>query len=68
MEPRDKKPPTSDASSGQIPETTMDLLKALEHAAIVVEPPAPAVPEPEPEPSFNPYDRGPAKKPAGRRS
>jgi hypothetical protein len=68
MEPPDKKPPPSDAPSGQVPETTMDLLKALENAAIVIEPPAPPVPEPEPEPSFNPYDRAPANKPTGRRS
>ena len=43
-------------------ETTSDLLKALENAAIVIEEPAPPVPQPEPEPSFNPYDKGPAKK------
>ncbi len=43
------------------PETTLDLLRALEGAAIVIEQPAAAPPQPEPEPSFNPYDRGPAK-------
>jgi hypothetical protein len=68
MEPGDPKAPPSDVSSGQIPETTMDLLKALENAAIVVEPPPPAVPEPEPEPSFNPYDRNTAKKKPATRS
>ena len=45
----------------------MDLLKALENAAIAIEAPAPPAPEREPEPSFNPYDKSPVKKP-GRRS
>lgn len=48
------------------PETTLDLLRALEGAAIVIEEPAAPAPQPEPEPSFNPYDRGPAK-PARKR-
>lgn len=48
------------------PETTLDLLRALEGAAIVIEEPAGPAPPPEPEPSFNPYDRGPAK-PARKR-
>ena len=47
-------------------ETTSDLLKARENAAIVIEEAAPPVPEREPEPSFNPYDRGPPK-PARKR-
>jgi hypothetical protein len=41
------------------PETTFDLLKALENAAIAIEEPAP--PEPKPEFSFDPYDRGTTK-------
>ena len=48
------------------PETTLDLLRALEGAAIVIEEPAAPAAPPEPEPSFNPYDRGPTK-PAGKR-
>lgn len=50
------------------PETTLDLMKALEGAAIVLEPPPAAVPPPEPEPSYNPYDRGPAKPGRKRQS
>jgi hypothetical protein len=62
MNPRDTKPPpTADAAPSLDPETTLDLMKALENAAIVLEEDAPAAPQPEREPSFNPYDRGPAR-------
>jgi hypothetical protein len=45
------------------PETTFNLLKALENAAIVFEePPAPApAPQPSARRGFNPYDTAPAK-------
>ncbi len=61
MKSRDTNPPTPGAPPTKDPETTLDLLKALENAAIVLEEPAPAVPQPEPEPSYNPYDRGTPK-------
>lgn len=41
------------------PETTQDLLKALENAAIVIDEPAAAAPPPERPPGYNPYDAGP---------
>jgi hypothetical protein len=66
MKPQDTKPPTV-APSGQDPETTLDLLKALENAAIVIEEPPRPAPPPEPEPSYNPYDRG-TPKPGRKRS
>jgi len=43
------------------PETTFDLLRALENAAIVMEELASPVPEPKPDPTYNPYDTGTAK-------
>jgi hypothetical protein len=52
-EPRSKhheNPPSRDM------ESTWDLLKALENAAIVVEEPTVPVPQQKPEPSCNPYD------------
>ena len=61
MTARDAKQPSTDASPGRDPETTLDLLKALENAAIVRDEAAPPAPETEPEPSFNPYNRGVAK-------
>jgi hypothetical protein len=51
----------NDTPPNRDPETTFDLLKSLENAAIVFEEAAPPVPEPTPEPSFDPYDRGPMK-------
>ena len=66
MKPRDTSPPTPDAPPSRDPETTLDLLKALENAAIVLEEPAPPIPQPEPEPSYNPYEKG-APKP-GRKT
>jgi hypothetical protein len=48
------------------PETTFNLLKALENAAIVLEERTAPAREQEAEPSFNPYDRGtlkPRRKP-----
>jgi hypothetical protein len=54
---------SADKPRGLDPETTLDLMKALENAAIVIDEPAPRAPEPKPEPSYNPYDRGPAKPP-----
>ena len=36
MKPRDTSPPTPDAPPSRDPETTLDLLKALENAAIVL--------------------------------
>ena len=61
MNPRDTKPPAPNQPAGLDPETTLDLLKALENAAIVIDEPAPPAPQPERERSFNPYDRGPGK-------
>ena len=61
MKSRDANPPTPDAPPTKDPETTLDLLKALENAAIVLEEPAPSVPQPDPEPSYNPYDRSTPK-------
>ncbi len=43
------------------PETTFDLLKALDNAAIVIDEPAPPVEQPKREPGYNPYDTVPAK-------
>ena len=66
MKPKGTDPPAPAAPSGQDPETTLDLLKALENAAIVIEEPARPAPQPEPEPSYNPYDTG-APKPDRKR-
>jgi hypothetical protein len=60
MEERDptgKKP----RSPSRDPETTMDLMRALEDAAIVVEEPVPQAPPPTRPPGYNPYDKEPAK-------
>ena len=46
MKSRDANPPTPGAPPTKDPETTLDLLKALENAAIVLEEPASAVPHP----------------------
>ena len=43
------------------PETTLDLLKALDNAAIVIDEPAPPIEQHKREPGYNPYDTGPAK-------
>jgi hypothetical protein len=43
--------------SGDV-ESTWDLLKALENAAIVIEEPALPLPQQKPEPGYNPYDTG----------
>jgi hypothetical protein len=43
------------------PETTLELMKALEHAAIVIEEPAPPLPPPAREPGYNPYNKEPVK-------
>jgi len=52
----------ADNQPTQSPETTSDLLKALENAAIVLGEPASPVPQPKkPEPGYNPYDTGAAK-------
>jgi hypothetical protein len=44
------------------PESTLDLLRALEGAEIVIEHPTPPTPEPAPEPSYNPYDSARPRK------
>jgi len=50
-----------DNAATRDPETTLDLLKALENAAIVIDAPAPPAAQPKREPGYNPYDTGPAK-------
>jgi hypothetical protein len=62
MKTRDTTPPKSAEPPGRDPETTLDLMKALEGAAIVMEEPAAAPGQPtEPPPSYNPYDTGAGK-------
>ena len=58
MNPSDTK---SIADGDRDPETTLDLLKALENAAIVIDEPAPPAAQPKRDPGYNPYDTGPAK-------